>query len=134
MNERLISFETAKLAHEKGFKPRSFFGYITKFYHARTKSILAYGRTGRCDIEKLYYASTKTELQDWLREEHNVIVWVEPEYYDEMYFKGNVWYTDGSGESISEETWPEALESALKDALNSKHFNYERSNNNNRNK
>ena len=96
MNERLISFETAKLAHEKGFKPRSFFGYITKFYHARTKSILAYGRTGRCDIEKLYYASTKTELQDWLREEHCVVAWVEPIYYDGWQYHYNVCFPDGS--------------------------------------
>lgn len=72
MTDQLISFETAKLAKEKGLSILQMFGWITKFYHPRTKSLLALGRTGKCKIYSLYYAPSQSLLQKWLREEHNL--------------------------------------------------------------
>ena len=73
MEETLISFETAKLAKEKGFKLQSnAFGYVTKFYNHNTHSLLPFGRTGRTDLTKAYYAPTQGLLQKWLREKHDI--------------------------------------------------------------
>jgi hypothetical protein len=75
MKDELISFETAKLAKEKGFKLQSNpFGYVTKFYNHNTGALLSYGRTGRTDISKAYYAPTQSLLQKWLREKHKINV------------------------------------------------------------
>lgn len=74
MKEQLISFETAKLAKEKGFNiPRNYWtGFITKFYHPRTKTLLSFGRTGRCNINELYIASTQSLLRKWLRNKYGI--------------------------------------------------------------
>ena len=61
-----ISFETAKLAKEKGFRCLNKFGYITQFYHPISKKRLYYGRLGRIPEERLYYAPQQYELQEWL--------------------------------------------------------------------
>lgn len=79
MDEQLITFETAKLAKEKGFRLQSNpFGYVTKFYNHNTKTLLAYGRTGKTDLSKAYYAPTQSLLQRWLREVHRIYVYIKP--------------------------------------------------------
>lgn len=74
MKDEPISFETAKLAKEKGFTFFKRMGYTTSFYHPKTRSILRLGRTGRCKLEDLYYRSTQNLLQKWLREEFRIDV------------------------------------------------------------
>lgn len=75
MKEQLITFDTAKLAKEKGFKLQSNpFGYITKFYNHNTGTLLSYGRTGKTDLSKAYYAPTQSLLQKWLREIGDIYV------------------------------------------------------------
>lgn len=77
MKEPLISFETAKLAKEKGFKLQSTpFGYVTKFYRPSTGTLLSYGRTGRSKLNTLIYAPTQSLLQKWLREIYQIDITV----------------------------------------------------------
>ena len=69
MKEQLISFETAKLAKEKGFT------YAYEFYD-KEGNIEDFGMVGGwtdcCDEN--YAAPTQSLLAKWLREEHNIHV------------------------------------------------------------
>lgn len=122
MKEELISLETAKLAKKKGFKLQSNpFGFITKFYNHNTGTLLSYGRTGRTDLNKAYYASSQTLLQKWLREVHNIDVNIQmwngsPKTYKHIlqYNKGINHTSFGNYFNIYEEALEEGLISALK--------------------
>lgn len=123
MKEQLISFETAKLAKEKGYKLLSNpFGYITKFYNHNTGTLLAYGRTGKTDLNKAYYASTQSLLQKWLREVHNLDV--IPNHYGGINFP-NTCYNCYINKHLNTEskltrvcdTYEEALEVGLLEGL-----------------
>jgi hypothetical protein len=127
MKDELISFETAKLAKEKGFKLQSNpFGYVTKFYNHNTGALLSYGRTGRTDLSKAYYAPTQSLLQKWLREEYNIFVFVEPTLGEDLGMFA-VYATDkeqndlklnlGYESSYQAKTYEEALEKGLYQAL-----------------
>lgn len=85
MREQLISFETAKLAKEKGFE-----GYCFSYYNLKGDIKHNYLENGsstdiefRVDLEDLldnwnrdipntYSAPTQSLLQKWLREVHNI--------------------------------------------------------------
>ena len=91
MEEKLVTFDTAKLAKEKGFTIRDIklMGYTSKFYNHNTKTLLAYGRTGRTDLTKAYFAPTQSLLQRWLRDIHDIYIIVLP-FNDETRFYFNV--------------------------------------------
>ena len=75
MTEELVSFELAKLAKEIGFRMQTTpFGFVTKYYHPRTGTLLTHGRTGRTKYSDLIYAPTLSLLQRWFREKHNIDV------------------------------------------------------------
>lgn len=127
MEETLISFETAKLAKEKGFKLQSnAFGYVTKFYNHNTHSLLPFGRTGRTDLTKAYYASTQGLLQKWLREVHGINIVISPSYrcfniiqiskYNEIEDQNEDMASSGL-EFKDFETYEEALEVGLSESL-----------------
>jgi len=134
MKEQLITFETAKLAKEKGFKfnedSEDFYKY-SGYYN--------YGRIGDgewslntvYDIETLHWGSELTEiidtptqslLQKWLREIHNIDVNVLPynniKKYYEVYV--NLAVTTWSGYS----TYEKALEIGLLEGLKLLEDNY----------
>jgi len=67
MEEQLISFETAKLAKEKGFEIK-----CNHYYFDDGK--LIQHRTSIDDKE--YYAPTQSLLQKWLRYEHGLDIWM----------------------------------------------------------
>ena len=80
MEEQLVTFETAKLAKEKGFD------------HVRTNHLpyMLEGDDEGCIGASIYckvYANccTQSFLQKWLREAHNINVWVSSKTTD----KGN---------------------------------------------
>ena len=55
MEEKLVTFETAKLIKDKNLKVlNKAISYITCFYHSRTKTLLRHGRKGRVKSENLY--------------------------------------------------------------------------------
>ena len=134
MKETIISFETAKLAKEKGFTTKGIMlmGYTSKFYNHNTKTLLSYGRTGRTDLKKAYFAPTQALLQKWLREEHEIHI--EISFYDSTISKhyeasivnsseriyNNQEYLDCAaviGINIKFKTYEEAFEKALQESL-----------------
>lgn len=78
-----VNFEIAKLLKEKGFHPSKLFGYISKFYHPNTKTLLAYGRTGKTDLSKAYFAPTIAEVVMWLYEKYGIWIKVTPIPYSD---------------------------------------------------
>lgn len=72
MTDKLISYQTAKLAKEKGFNEPSYVyqengGYIPNITNIE-REIIEDAR------DKYTYAPTQSSLQKWLREEYNIDV------------------------------------------------------------
>ena len=141
MKDTRITFETAKLAKEKGFNERVHYFYKVKsendieLYGCTRKQLV--GFKGHVPIyhkvrdyhtnkeklnAKLYRCSAPTQslLAKWLREEHNIIVLVDYEGIDGYYYKfysykeGNKNY-DASDKNYN--TYEEAYEIGLQEAL-----------------
>lgn len=105
--EGLISFETAKLAKEKGFKKLCDFSYDED-------GIL----TGNCEQSYNYVAPTQSLLQKWLREKHDIhitITSISQESWQYHIQKPK----DKLGDNYEEdfENYEEALEVGLQEAL-----------------
>lgn len=77
MKEPIISFETAKLAFEKGYPVFNNYSK-SNFYNRRTKNLIYFGRTGHQTKEHLYGAPTQSLLQKWLREIHKLHIIINP--------------------------------------------------------
>lgn len=112
MEDQLISFETAKLAKEKGFKYG--FGNGQKYYFPKTKELTENHRGDN------YAACTQSLLQKWLRDVHNIHIRIDFEKieYKPWYFSYHV--KPKSKLYVSDETfntYEEALESALRTIL-----------------
>ena len=121
MKEQLISFETAKLAKEKGFKIPT-----EVMYKGNEKS---YGHNNEWGIDEKrldgefpyrnqqwYSIPTQSGLQKWLREKHNIHLIA----YKNINIDGYDWCfitTDGITNINSYKTYEEALEAGLQEAL-----------------
>ena len=141
MEDTRITFETAKLAKEKGFNERLHYFYKVKsendveLYGCTKKELVGFKgyvpiyhkvrdyHTNKEKLNaKLYRCSAPTQslLAKWLREEHNIIVLVDYEGIDGYYYKfysykeGNKNY-DASDKNYN--TYEEALEIGLYQAL-----------------
>ena len=146
MNEQLISFETAKLAKEKRFSEYGDYFYteedglclidsdgeILNIYDENLKQVdYRYDCNGNfwykdhdndlfeSYIPIKYIAPTQSLLQKWLREKHNIIVWVS-------YIKESAYPYMGCIVDLKQvnkltsgfrETYEEALENGLLKAL-----------------
>ena len=105
MEDTRVTFETAKLAKEKGFEFKVVWEYILGFEN---------------NYERDKYLPTQSLLAKWLREEHNIIVLVDYEGIDGYYYKfysykeGNKNY-DASDKNYN--TYEEAYEIGLQEAL-----------------
>lgn len=111
MNEQLISFETAKLAEEKGFDFSGIEYRDTKDNSVVTnvEERLNYFETS--EEAEMIQLPTQSLLQKWLREKHRLWCGVTPLKIDKYCY----WY-HGSGYTCTEkqyDTWEEALEQAL---------------------
>lgn len=126
MNEQLISFETAKLAKEKGFdisvnrawsdKDNKIGEYEHFYFFNNDEKVKDHFRF------PLYSAPTQSLLQKWLREKHHLIIIVAYQYehdstpYSYWIYKElqslpiNQWVNDLN-------TYEEALELGLQEAL-----------------
>lgn len=111
MKDQLISFETAKLAKEKGFNEPVIYIYdqhANLFDHRMSLNDLSMNS----DEEFIYAAPTQSLLQKWLRDVHNIIV--APDKDDEeKYFL----HVTGLGMWGNYKTWEETLEIGLENAL-----------------
>ena len=108
MKEELITFETAKLAYEKGYTREvvgiSFSSTRRNYYNAKgelngdctdfIKDVLKYGREKAKVKHIIYPATSQSLLQKWLREEHNIDVVMDPERY-----------TDGVNYMVQAQKW-----------------------------
>ena len=116
MEERLITFETAKLANLKGFDPNVKLKKNTH-YSDLTESLDSLGAGGAVVVHH-YYAATQSLLQKWLRDVHGIEIAVQ--WFDNCYikavakkpFKANTYRVEGF------QSYEEALEIALQEALN----------------
>lgn len=118
MAKNIVSFETAKLAKEKGFK-----GYCWNYYGSYpnggtklqscsgTKVNINNGTWG-------YNAPTQTELQDWLRVVFNITIWVQLSDDEKFTYECVVVSPDKSGVISYGYDWNEVLEEGLIDGLN----------------
>ena len=126
MKEQLISFETAKLAKEKGFNIPS-----NKMYAiGKDKYMLT---SNRVPLKNVTHAPTQSLLQKWLREEHHIDITVIINWIDgnRIYYVGlsyinseneiDIWFSiDGTKNKskIEYKTYEEALEVGLQEAVN----------------
>jgi len=115
MKEELISFETAKLAKEKGFN-KGGYAYYVKNKFERSLTIKHMNESPALT----YQAPTQTLLQKWLRETHHIhiaihLVYTKPiNYYAEV-LKGGI---NGQEYHLrSYNTYEKALESGIKKGL-----------------
>jgi len=111
MKEQLISFETAKLAKEKGFKKLCDFSYDED-------GIL----TGNCEQSYNYVASTQSLLQKWLREKYHLIITIAYQYEPDSTPYSYWIYKENNSLPINQwvnglNTYEEALEAGLQKAL-----------------
>jgi hypothetical protein len=96
MQEQLISFETAKLAKEKGFNWGCYIEYEVEDYEYRqgspgySKVTIKKGDLKKADGSSIfrnwnnnYSAPTQSLLQKWLREKHKLYVYINPTTYGE---------------------------------------------------
>lgn len=138
MKEQLITFETAKLAKEKGFKePTLHYFYKDKLNTPYLENGSSTDVEFRVDLEDLYEfhnteyskdraaAPTQSLLQKWLRDVHQIFVYIQPiiesKYQDsegnfnneDVYYHWFIWGVQFGMEN----TYEEALEKALQEAL-----------------
>lgn len=131
MKEELISFETAKLAKEKGFRGIGDYYYCFEINGKAPFEIDAAHchRVGREELET-FEAPTQSLLQKWLREEHGIYIYVDPKTTVTMtptYVRCNCsWVMFKNGRLVNSKrvdglkvnsTYEEALEKGLYEAL-----------------
>jgi len=112
MKEQLITFETAKLAKEKGFPKLEINGY-PQIASGYTKEGI---ETIVLDKSYYYQSPTQSLLQKWLREVHKIDVWCERFSTEESW----IWQCPKANRTRildSYYTYEEALEKGLQEAL-----------------
>lgn len=106
MEEQLITWETAKLAKEKGFN-------IKCNYHYDRKELIFNHNIRNSQFEDdECSATTQSLLQKWIRERHKIIVSVDITERGEYFIS-----VTGLGMYGKFKTWEQALEEGLYDAL-----------------
>ena len=79
MRERLISFETVKVAIEKGFKVINFL----KLDDEKPKNL--YSNYNPKEYQPWYLEITQPQLKDWLIETYGIFLWVQPIKFKNIY-------------------------------------------------
>lgn len=115
MEEQLVTFDTAKLAKEKGFDSNTRMMYSDD--ELQGVKLDMHGNANNF-IDK-YSAPTQSSLQAWLRKEHNIIIYSRPfiDYdnnVDNIIYKYIIW--NGATEG-NYKTYEEALENSFQEAL-----------------
>jgi hypothetical protein len=104
MTDQLISFETARLAKEKGFKEQT-----VQMYNDKGK--LAFWT--ECTI----LAPTQSLLQRWLREEHGIDICILPYAGPEISYGYIIYIDDKEIRKVEPWSYEKALEQGLQEAL-----------------
>lgn len=114
MEDELVSFETAKLAKQKGFDIVT----VEMYGSQKVPQLEPYNQTRWVLYRDYYMAPTQTNLQKWLRETHNIYVSIkykpdeiinrfELSIYEQIYHRHTEIYA----------TYESALEEGLKQGL-----------------
>lgn len=111
MKEQLISFDTAKLAKEKGFN------IWTEYQYVERNGNIIVSKDHISEIDEP--APTQSLLQKWLREVHNIHIEIRKEWEDGIYlgFEYLIEEEDGNTQGLTYKTYEEALEVGLYQAL-----------------
>lgn len=135
MEDTLISFETAKLAKEKGF-----YLEYPEYYYDKDEDTSIYdicrveyspcgpnyplSELYKTSKEDWYICSTQSLLQCWLREKHNIIIEILM-FENTPNYKYRIWVNPQKGKNCSNvrsekvyECYEQALEEALLQGLN----------------
>lgn len=121
MKEQLISFETAKLAKEKGFGV----GFTTQYCYSSDNDglhIANFDNAVKTKPDELFLAPTQSLLQKWLREKYHLFVCVAHNSLESHFPMIQLLDIDGSllkGPPYLKnyKTHEEALEIGLQEAL-----------------
>lgn len=113
MEEQLITFETAKLAKEKGYDIEC------EKYFNEDGELWAYIKWMEDLRDDIPFIPTQSLLQRWLREEHNIDVWAVPfkNIDDEKAYDFTSDCDIYSESEIGYSTYEQALEIGLQEAL-----------------
>jgi hypothetical protein len=129
MQEQLISFETAKLAKEKGFFDKNVYGEVrlSQQHYYDDRSILHNIREAfdekDYDLKDCCNAPTQSLLQKWLREDKKISVEVTSGWWDKgkVEWEYNVYKKGLDGDAPCSltvfKTYEEALEFGLQQGL-----------------
>ena len=132
MKDVLISFETAKLAKEKGLTEGMCVDAVYGIGYGiipedRKITPHSYLRSSVKDQLHLALAPTQALLQKWLREVHNIHIYIIPDYKSRNNEKKIIWIYDleflnpikeyGSPTKKEYNSFEEALEIGLQEAL-----------------
>jgi hypothetical protein len=119
MNEQLISFETAKLAKEVGFPQEQFPSYVIP----KDKNKEVYLTSIHSDHfrrDRTFFVSTQPLLQRWLREVHNILLFVNHRQYGVSSCDGyyaHIGLSIHNMEFSQSKTYEECMEIGLQEAL-----------------
>jgi hypothetical protein len=120
MEDTLVTFETAKLAKEKGFT------LVCRMQYTDFNGVIKLQNHIDVDDNMFPYASTQSLLQKWLREEHNIHVSAFPVFSNKYFPTVRKFFEDKEYKTIlgapyepgySEKTYEEALEKGLQEGL-----------------
>lgn len=132
IREELVTFETAKLAKEKGlchyFENNNPTKYVPAFY---SEDYINFDEVEfqqeDCTIDDRYFRPTQSLLQRWLREVHNILVIVKPmipEYesdladkWEAVVYLNKIGHKGNYTKTVVCKTYEEALEIGLQKAL-----------------
>jgi hypothetical protein len=117
MKDTLITFETAKLAKEKGFNE-----IVSTAYGRIQESLYESNCTNRNSENIFLSAPTQSFLQKWLREVHEIHINISTFYFEDLekygYEVEDIIHKDGwIVLSNTAGTYEEALEIGLQEAL-----------------
>ena len=121
MEEQLISFETAKLAKEKGYNITNYLSYDENTGIMLPKDP-AYPGWHCYALDGVCPAPTQSLLQKWLREKHNLIVEprgsaIDKTFSINIFYLGEISTKKSIGYTNAGNTYEEALEDGLQEAL-----------------
>ena len=116
IKEDYVSFETAKLLKEKGFDE----GCRTRYGSAGSFSYEKYEiEASECEMYNAILAPTLQMAMKWLREVHNIYIWVQPnsckEGLHDAHVKEHWWKNTWAG--VGYKSYEEAVEVAIKYTL-----------------
>ncbi len=119
MKDLFVSYDISKQLKEKGFK-EGCFGYFNNTGDLNYQC--TYNSSGLKQID-LHIENTLApiyqQVVDWFRDKHKILIYVLTDYHDGVLlgYAGHTEVSDGITEYETEDTYYEALDKAIEEAL-----------------